>query len=44
MTLETDAKTTKEPIRRDPDASRQRILAAATEMFAEQGLDGARVD
>ena len=44
MTLETDAKTTKVPIRRDPDASRQRILAAATEMFAEQGLDGARVD
>lgn len=44
MTPETDAKTTKEPIRRDPDASRQRILAAATEMFAEQGLDGARVD
>ncbi len=44
MTLETEAKTTKVPIRRDPDASRQRILAAATEMFAEQGLDGARVD
>ena len=33
-----------EKTRRDPDASQQRILAAATEVFAAQGLDGARVD
>ncbi len=44
MTTKVDRKTTREPIRRDPDASRQRILAAATEVFAAQGLDGARVD
>ena len=34
----------KQPVRRDPDASQRRILAAATEVFAAQGLDGARVD
>lgn len=34
----------KRPVRRDPDASQRRILAAATEVFADQGLDGARVD
>ncbi len=34
----------KERVRRDPDASQRRILAAATEVFAAQGLDGARVD
>lgn len=44
MPTEIDVKTTREPIRRNPDASRQRILAAATEVFAAQGLDGARVD
>ena len=27
-----------------PDASRERILRAATDIFAAQGLDGARVD
>lgn len=44
--MPTDAQNTrtKEPVRRDPDASQQRILAAATEVFAAQGLDGARVD
>ena len=36
--------TAKRPVRRDPDASQRRILAAATEVFAAQGLDGARVD
>ncbi len=30
--------------KRDPDASRKRILTAATTEFAAQGLDGARVD
>ncbi len=30
--------------KRDPDASQRRILAAAREVFAAQGLDGARVD
>ena len=44
MATKVDRKTSREPIRRDPDASRQRILAAATEIFAAQGLDGARVD
>ena len=44
MTSEVDSKPTKEPTRRDPDASRQRMLSAATEVFAEQGLDGARVN
>lgn len=44
MPTEIDSKTKREPIRRDPDASRQRILSAATEVFAAQGLDGARVD
>ena len=44
MPTEIDTKSVKEPIRRDPDASRQRILVAATEVFAAQGLDGARVD
>lgn len=44
MPAKTDTKPSRRPIRRDPDASRQRILAAATEVFAEQGLDGARVD
>ena len=33
-----------QPARRNPEASRQRILAAATETFAALGLDGARVD
>jgi AcrR family transcriptional regulator len=43
--MPTEASTgIKEPVRRDPDASQQRILAAATEVFAAQGLDGARVD
>tara|TARA_B100000686_G_C16743143_1_gene947827 strand:- start:47 stop:709 length:663 start_codon:yes stop_codon:yes gene_type:complete len=32
------------PIRRNPTASRKKILEAATEVFATQGLDGARVD
>ena len=32
------------PVRRNPDASRERILRAATDIFAAQGLDGARVD
>ena len=44
MPAKTDKKAIRQPVRRDPDASRQRILAAATEVFAEQGLDGARVD
>lgn len=34
----------RQPVRRDPDASRERILSAATDVFAAQGLDGARVD
>ncbi len=33
-----------QPVRRNPDASRERILSAATDAFAAQGLDGARVD
>lgn len=44
MPTEIDSKSKREPTRRDPDASRQRILSAATEVFAAQGLDGARVD
>ena len=36
--------TTARPSRRNPEASRRRILAAATETFAALGLDGARVD
>ena len=47
MPVKTDSRenTTKnQPVRRNPDASRERILAAATEIFAAQGLDGARVD
>lgn len=44
MPTKIDNTPTKEPTRRNPDASRQRILAAATEVFSEQGLDGARVD
>ena len=32
------------PPRRDPNASRKRILVAAKTEFAAQGLDGARVD
>lgn len=44
MPTEIDIETIKAPIRRDPDASKQRILSAATEVFAAQGLDGARVD
>ena len=44
MPTEIDNKTKKQPVRRDPDASRQRILSAATDVFAAQGLDGARVD
>lgn len=44
MPSEPDSKSKKKPVRRDPDASQQRILAAATEVFAAQGLDGARVD
>lgn len=31
-------------IKRDPERTRQRILAAATEEFAERGSSGARVD
>lgn len=34
----------KETRPRDAEASRRRILAAATEVFAESGFDGARVD
>jgi TetR/AcrR family transcriptional regulator len=48
MPMKVDSKPPKEPVRkpvrRNPDASQQRILAAATEVFAAQGLDGARVD
>jgi len=39
-----DDTQSRRPVRRDPDASQRRILAAATEVFAAQGLDGARVD
>ncbi|GAB3625560.1 TetR family transcriptional regulator [Pandoraea terrae] len=35
---------TSQKIKRDPERTRQRILAAATEEFAERGLSGARVD
>lgn len=42
--MQTDLEQTKQPARRDPDASRRRILDAATDVFAAQGLDGARVD
>ena len=47
MSPQTDIKVRtkkKQPVRRNPDASRERILSAATEAFAAQGLDGARVD
>lgn len=44
MSTETAPGAAREPVHRDPDASQQRILAAATEVFAAQGLDGARVD
>ena len=43
-TVSKERAESKQPVRRDPDASRSRILAAATEVFAAQGLDGARVD
>ncbi|MGB0629225.1 MAG: TetR family transcriptional regulator [Alphaproteobacteria bacterium] len=47
MPVQTDSREqskSKPPVRRNPDASRERILAAATDVFAAQGLDGARVD
>lgn len=37
-------KTNARPTTRDPDASKETILAAATLEFAEEGLGGARVD
>ncbi|MBO6782160.1 MAG: TetR family transcriptional regulator [Alphaproteobacteria bacterium] len=37
-------RNTKEVRRRDPDASRERILAAATAEFASKGFGAARVD
>ncbi len=33
-----------EPVRRDPERTRERILDAATREFSEKGLGGARVD
>src|SRR4051794_18831071 len=41
MALETP--TTERPLRRDAERNRQRILAAAAEVFAERGL-GATLD
>lgn len=38
------AKTTKVTAKRDPDATRQRILEAAIREFSAQGYSGARVD
>jgi TetR/AcrR family transcriptional regulator len=40
----TKAAAPRKPVKRDAAASRERILAAATEEFAEKGYDGARVD
>ncbi len=36
--------TSQTKIKRDPERTRQRILAAAIEEFAERGSSGARVD
>lgn len=44
QTVTKDSTVKRQPVRRNADASRQRILSAATEAFAAQGLDGARVD
>ncbi len=47
MSLQAQSKIEREkkPVtRRNPNASRKRILAAATTEFSSQGLDGARVD
>jgi len=40
----TQAKTKSAPPKRDPDATRQRILDAAIREFSAQGYSGARVD
>jgi len=40
----TQAKTKSAPLKRDPDATRQRILDAAIREFSAQGYSGARVD
>jgi AcrR family transcriptional regulator len=40
----TTAKSKKPPPKRDPDATRQRILAAAIKEFAAEGYSGARVE
>src|SRR3954466_10632161 len=39
VTMTTEAGTTEKPLRKDAERNRQRVLAAARELFAERGLE-----